>query len=95
MQDQLISVRKIQNQISLAQISERIPIKKNQNKSPQASTTKEVNQLNQSGTDLLLETSYQSAHQILLHKTSQQQQQKQVHIPKLALQNIHRQPEMI
>ena len=61
-QEQLISVRKIQNQITLAQISERIPIKKNQNKSPQA--TGKVN-LNQSGMDL--ESSYQSA-QILLKK---------------------------
>lgn len=46
-------MRKIQNQIQPAQISERIPIKKNQNKSPQAAGK---TQLNQSGIDL--ETSY-------------------------------------
>ena len=67
---QLMSVRKIQNQITFAQISERIPIKKNQPKSPSKGDA--------------LETSYQSA-QVVKKQRPMPLHQKQVHIPKLAL----------
>lgn len=51
-----MSVRKIQNQITLAQISERIPIKKSLNKSPLVQSELN-NTCNNSGS---LETSYLS-----------------------------------
>lgn len=53
-----MSVRKIQNQITLAQISERIPIKKSHKKSP-GGHDNGLHDINQSVANL--DTSYQSA----------------------------------
>ena len=60
-----MSVRKIQNQITLAQISERIPIKKSHKKSP-GGHDNGLHDINQSVANL--DTSYQSAQIVKKHR---------------------------